>query len=155
MRVPMIRDREFGLLLAAFERCASVERCCAVDRRHAGHRQTRLLEEFVREWRTTRSSAEPLFMYGDGITSGRPPRPYRPRASRPATCARGAGKLASLLGPDDEAAGSIARMIGLSAGEATQGEAARHAPLRSSPPTVRWCGRQDLHWAEPKMKGSY
>ena len=159
MRAPMIgRDREMGLLLAAFERSAREHRAvlCTVAGT-PGIGKTRLLEEFVREVANDALVLQSRCLaYGDGITFWPAAEAVRQAADitpdDPAPQAL--GKLASLLGRDDEAVGSIARMIGLSAEEATQGEelpAMRRlvAILATDRPLV-WVV-EDLHWAEPKM----
>jgi DNA-binding SARP family transcriptional activator/tetratricopeptide (TPR) repeat protein len=159
MRAPMIgRDRELGMLLAAFERSARERRAvlCTVAGT-PGIGKTRLLEEFVREVANDALVLQSRCLaYGDGITFWPAAEAVRLAAGimpdDPAP--RALGKLTSLLERDDEAVGSIARMIGLSDQEPTQGEelpAMRRlvAILAADHPLV-WVV-EDLHWAEPKM----
>jgi DNA-binding SARP family transcriptional activator/tetratricopeptide (TPR) repeat protein len=159
MRAPMIgRDRESGLLLAAFERSARERRAvlCTVAGT-PGIGKTRLLEEFVRAVANDALVLQSRCLaYGDGITFWPAAEAVRQAAGiTPGDPARHAlEKLASLFGPDDDAVGSIARMIGLSEQEPTQGEelpAMRRlvAIVGADRPLV-WVV-EDLHWAEPKM----
>jgi hypothetical protein len=110
MRAPMIgRDREMGLLLAAFERSARERRAvlCTVAGT-PGIGKTRLLESSSTRSRTTRSSCRAAaWPTATASPSGRRPRPVRLAAGiTPGDPAPEAlEKLASLLGQDDDAVG--------------------------------------------------